>query len=386
MIEDRRAAGVALAGFTAFINLYTPQAILPAISGTFSASPAQTGLVVTAALVATAVVAPFIGAISDRLGRKNLIVGACLALTVPTFLIALSPTIAVMVALRFAQGLLFPAIFAVAIAYVGDECPGAAGVRASSAYALGTIFGGFLGRFAAGVATDLGGWRMGFGSIGVVTLLCTAGIALLLPREENFRATTGGWRGTLAAARAHLGNARLMATCVIGASMLFSMVAAFTYANFLLAAPPFDLRPAQLGAVFTVYLLGLLTTTIAMKLTLRFGRLPTLLICVGFAMTGVALSLVPTLPAIIAGLALLSGGMFVVQTLSLGFIAATVPRAKSAAVGMYVSAYYVGGACGGVLPAVLWGWFGWPGVAACVAAAGVAIVGLAGSAWRGIRY
>ena len=107
----RRIIAVAIAGFATFINLYTPQAILPAIAGTFGAGPAQTGLAITATLLAVALVAPFVGAVSDRLGRKRLIVGACFVLTVPALLIALSPNLAVLIGLRFVQGLLFPFIF-----------------------------------------------------------------------------------------------------------------------------------------------------------------------------------------------------------------------------------------------------------------------------------
>jgi len=128
----------------------------------YRATPATLGLVMTASLLAVALVAPFVGGISDLFGRKRLIVGACFALAVPTLLIALSPDLAALVACRFAQGLLFPFIFAVAVAYFGDECRGESGVRAASAYAVGTILGGFLGRFAAGVVTEFAGWRAGF--------------------------------------------------------------------------------------------------------------------------------------------------------------------------------------------------------------------------------
>ncbi len=374
----RRRIAVAIAGFATFINLYTPQAILPAIAGTFGAGPALTGLAITATLLAVALVAPFAGAVSDRLGRKRLITSACFILTVPALLIALSPNLPVLIGLRFAQGLLFPFIFTITVAYIGEECDGAEGVRASTSYAMGTIFGGFFGRFAAGVATDLAGWQAGFALVGLLTLFCAIGLALLLPRERRFRAVSVGW----AVWRMHLGNPRLIATCLIGAGMLFCMVAAFTYANFRLADAPYGLTPGQLGAVFTVYLLGLVTNPVASRLTIRFGRRATLMMCVGLSLCGLGLTLLDGLAVIIAGMALLSGGMFVVQTLSLGFIAARIPQAKSTAVGMYVTSYYVGGAAGGIFPAPLWRLFGWPGVAGLLLLVALAIVALARTAWR----
>ena len=76
----RRAAAVVLAGFATVLNLYTPQAILPLLAAAFAVDVADTGLTITASLVAVAVVAPFAGAISDRVGRKRLIAAACMFL------------------------------------------------------------------------------------------------------------------------------------------------------------------------------------------------------------------------------------------------------------------------------------------------------------------
>ncbi len=380
---DRRCWAIAIAGFAAFINLYTPQAVLPAIGASFGAGPLATGLAITATLLAVALVAPAAGGISDALGRKRLIVRACAGLAVPSLLVALSPDLTVLIGLRFLQGLLLPFIFTVAIAYVGDECPGAEGVRAAGAYGIGSILGGFGGRLVAGVVTDLAGWRAGFAAVAACTLLGALAIARLLPAERSFRPVPAGLRRTLATMRALLADRRLVMTCGIGFLMLFNMVAGFTYLNFRLAAPPFGLSSAALGAVFTVYLLGLVTTAVSTRLTLRIGRRPTLLCAAGLSLAGAALTLPDALAPIIAGMALLSGGMFVVQTLSLGFIAANVRQAKSTAVGLYVTVYYAGGACGGVLPATLWHGWGWAGVAGLVACGCLAIGGLAGAAWRG---
>ena len=52
---------------------------------------------------------------------------------------------------------------------------------------------------------------------------------------------------------------------------------------------------------------------------------------------------------------------------------------RSAAVGMYVTTYYVGGALGGVVPALAWGGMGWAGVVSVVLPA---LAVLAGLGWR----
>ena len=379
---DRRSAAVAIAGFCTFVNLYTPQAILPALSAAFGISLPRTGLTITASLLAVALVAPFVGSISDVLGRKRLIVGACFGLVVPTILVASSTSLEAMLLWRFIQGLMLPFIFAVTVAYIGDECEGAAGIRTTGTYTLGTIMGGFSGRFIAGIAAGLGGWRFSFLVLAGITAAGAVTVMLLLPREQRFRPVAGGLRGTLATYADHVASARLLATCGVGFGMLFSIVATFTYVNFYLAAPPFNLTPAQLGTVFAVYLLGMLTTPVASRMAQAVGLRITLWCALALAATGLLTTLLPSLIAVIAGLALVCGGLFVVQAMSLSFIGTTIRRGKSTAVGLYVTIYYIGGALGGIVPAALWHAYGWPGVIAAILAVLGLMATLAAIFWR----
>jgi predicted MFS family arabinose efflux permease len=379
---DRRAFAAGLAAFINFINLYTPQAILPVLTAEFAVAPARTGLTVTAPLIAVALVAPFAGAVSDRVGRKRLIVGASLLLSLPTLVLALAPNFEVFLLARFAQGLLLPFIFTVTVAYIGEELQGQAAVPAAGVYTIGSIFGGFGGRFIAGIAADLAGWRVAFLVITAVTLAGALLLAVVLPREQRFRPVTGGLGASLAAYARHLGNARFLGTCAIGFGMLFSNVAVFTFVNFHLSAPPYNLSTSALSFVFAVYLVGIVTTAIAMRLMLRIGRVATLALALGLAGVGLCTTLAPSLPVAILGLAGLSGGLFVTQTLCINFIGATISRAKSSAVGFYVTMFYIGGALGGVVAGLAFHAFGWLGVVALVIGVLAMMLGIAGLAWR----
>lgn len=381
-MRHARSIAVAAAGFATFVNLYTPQAILPLLAAEFHVGLPQTSVSITVSLLAVALVAPFAGGISDRVGRKRLIVAAAYAVIVPTLLIATSPNLPALLLWRFLQGLLLPFIFAVTVAYIGDECDGQEAIRVTGLYTSGTIVGGFSGRFLAGVIADLAGWRVAFAALAALTGLGALVVAVLLPSEVRFRPMTGGPRATFGAMLGHLENRRLLATCVVGFGLLFGLVALFTFVNFRLAAPPYDLRPAQLGAVFTVYLCGAVATPVATRLAARLGRVPTLLAALAIGICGIGLTLLAPLAAIVAGLALACMGLFVAQTLSLSFIGVAARQAKSAAVGLYVTVYYLGGAIGGVAPIWLWHRFGWPGVAALVALVMAGMGGVAARFWR----
>ena len=93
----------------------------------------------------------------------------------------------------------------------------------------------------------------------------------------------------------------MLATCAVGFAVLFSIVAAFTYANIFLAAPPYGLGPAQLGTVFVVYLLGAVATPTAARLTVTLGRRRMVVLAFAVVVAGLGLTLVAPLTLIVLG-------------------------------------------------------------------------------------
>jgi YNFM family putative membrane transporter len=123
MAVDFRPLAIATAGFTAFVNLYSPQALLPELSHEFGVGAGEISALITASSAAIALTAPFTGALADVIGRKRLITAAAFVIVIPTLMMAWAWTVPQLVVLRFVQGLLLPPIFTVAVAYVGDEWP-----------------------------------------------------------------------------------------------------------------------------------------------------------------------------------------------------------------------------------------------------------------------
>ena len=148
---DPRKIAVATAGFCAFLNLYSPQALLPALAREFGVGAAEISTIMTASALAIALTAPFTGAVADVLGRKRVITAAMLAVVVPMAGAALAPDVHALIVWRFIQGLLLPPIFAVTVAYIGDEWPPAEVAGVAGIYIAGSSLGGFCGRFIPGV-------------------------------------------------------------------------------------------------------------------------------------------------------------------------------------------------------------------------------------------
>src|SRR5690606_36437228 len=84
---------IGLIGMFAFLQVYSIQAILPVLMVDMSATEVQAGMIVGATILAIAIMSPFLGMLSDAVGRKSFIVGALFFLAIPTALIAQSPNI-----------------------------------------------------------------------------------------------------------------------------------------------------------------------------------------------------------------------------------------------------------------------------------------------------
>jgi MFS family permease len=100
----RLAAG--LAGYCAFINLYSPQSILPLLSEEFGVGAAEISTIITVSTLAVALTAPFTGTVADVLGRKRVIVAAMFVMVIPTVMAGLSTSLSALIFWRAVQGLI----------------------------------------------------------------------------------------------------------------------------------------------------------------------------------------------------------------------------------------------------------------------------------------
>jgi MFS transporter, YNFM family, putative membrane transport protein len=374
MAIDFRRLAVAVAGFSTFLHLYAPQALLPELAREFGVSAAQISAMITSSTLAVALTAPFTGVAADVLGRKRLITAAMFAATVPVLMETIATTPGTLIFWRFIEGLLLPPIFTVVLAYVGDEWPPAEVVGVAGVYVSASSLGGFCGRLVPGLVGDVAGWRYAFLAIAAIGLAGAVVVATKLPTEKRFVRS----EGFLASGRQmlrHLGNLQLMATCAVGFGVLFNFIAIFTYVSFRLAAPPYNFTPSLLGAVFFTYLVGAVATPWTGRVVMRYGRRTLMIGVISVWLVSLALLLAAPLALILIGLSLCAGCGMLCQATSTGYVTASADEGRSSAIGLYVSSFYVGGSVGGVAAGALWSAAGWRGVVA-LSAAVVATMGM----------
>ncbi len=367
--RDPRLAVIVAAGFAAFVNLYSTQSLLPVLRQVFHASAAVAGLTISAATLAVALSAPLAGVIVERVPRRQLFIGTMLGLVLTALLCATSHTLGVLICWRFVQGLMLPPLLALTLTYIGEEYPSAQVGPIMALYVAANVVGGFTGRFVSGLVAAHAGWRV---ALAALALLNVAGAVVLLrslaasetytpPGERSAAAERSDLRRRPRSPLAPLANPALHPAFLAGFNVLFSLVALFTYVTYYLSAPPFNLGPAALGSLFCVYLVGVFVTPMAGRLLPRVGYRAAIMGATAMAALGAFLTLGHGLAWVIAGLAVCSSAAFVSQSAATGYVSEVAGDERSSALGLYLSAYYLGGSAGAVVPALAWwagGWWG----------------------------
>jgi YNFM family putative membrane transporter len=363
-----------LAGMCTFLNVYCTQPLLPYLQRVYNSTVIGVSLTVSSTILAVALMAPVVGLLAESIGRKKVIVPSLYALTVPTLLAATSQSLHALIFWRFMQGVFVPGVIVVMMAYINEEFASSYVGRAMSAYVAGTVLGGFLGRYISGLVAHHFDWRGAFLAVGILNLAGAIVVQRALPKAKNFM-RSASVRSSIAESWTHLRNPRLLAVFGMGFAALFCLVGVFTYVNFYLAAAPFHLNSAQLGSVFCVYLLGVIVTPLSGRFLDHYGIRHTALLAFGFALAGLTLTLIRSLPPIIVGLALFSSGIFIFQAVGTVQTGIVAQRARSSAAGLYVTFYYIGGSLGAIVTGWTWVADGWRAcVTLLMGVAGVAVL------------
>ena len=356
-------------------NIYITQPILPVLSTDFSVSHATASLSISLNILALSLALLYYGPLSDRVGRKPVMVVTGFLLAVPTALIAFTHDFTVFLLLRILQGLFAAGIAAIAMAYITEEFPSAIIGRVMGIYISSMITAGFFGRVVGGVMAGLLGWRTTFIFFSMLNIAGAWSMHRYLPPSKKFTGNAS-FRESYSGLIGHFRNRRLIGTCIIGFLLFFTFTGSFTYITFYLSDTPFNLSTTALGLIFFVYAGGVVSP-FAGALSTRFGRRTIMGAGLGISSAGILLTLAGSLPVIIVAMLLLCAGLFTTQPASSAFVGDNTSSAKGSATSLYLFWYYMGGSVGAILPGLFWHAFGWPGVVgSCVIALTGAFISL----------
>ncbi|OTP67595.1 MFS transporter [Caballeronia sordidicola] len=362
-------ASIALlfAGYATFSLLYCVQPLLPEFTRTFGVSPAQSALSVSVATAALAIAIFVAGFVSEGWSRHKLMTLSLTVSSLLTIIAAFLPSWHGLLIVRALEGLALGGVPAVAMAYLAEEVhPDGLGL-AMGLYVGGTAIGGMSGRVISGILADFFSWRVAIGGIGVLGLLATLAFRALLPPSRRFVPRVGmGFTHHRTALTGHLKNRGLPFLFLMGFVLMGSFVTIYNYVGYRLIAAPFNLNQTEIGAIFVVYLTGVVASPWSGKMADVFGRGRVLIAALVLMIAGVAMTLSTSLPVVIVGIACMTFGFFAGHSVASGWVGLLAKGAKGQAAALYLLAYYIGSSVLGSWGGHFWTIDGWRGVTGLV--------------------
>jgi len=358
-----------LAGLSTFALMNCVQPLMPLFTHAFSISPAQASLSLSVNIGVLGLLMPLASIISERLGRKKVLVASLLTSGVVCVISATADSWNTFLIYRALQGAAFSGVPAIAMAYIAEEIALSDSGYAAGVYVSGAAIGGMFGRVLAGCVADAWGWRTSLvvtGAVGVVSALL---FTYLLPRSRHFVAQRTGLNALMTTYRGHLANRAMQRAYVTAFFMMGSLVMVYNFLGFRLTQAPFNLSPSLAGSLFLTYLAGIYASTLAGKLADRHGTQRVTIGSLGLCALGAVLMMAPYLAVVVVGLVLFTVGYFATHSVANGSVSRQAKTGKSQASTLYFMAYYAGGALLGWGGGVAWAHMAWPGVTAVLVSA-----------------
>lgn len=334
-------AVLAATAFWIFVQIFMIAPILPRLAEAFVVSPGFVGLAVPAYLVPYGAMTLLWGPLSDRVGRRPVILGSLVAFIALTASTALADTAGAFIGLRVATAIGASGVVPIALTLIGDLFPYQRRGRA-----LGWLFGGMAGGIAVGSAggalgEPLLGWPGLFltAAVGGVLLLVAA-LAVLpaTPRPATVppvRAVVSGYASLLGTVRGRRTYGYVLINAVLQSGV-------YTWLGVYLAQR-FGLSELGIGLTLLGYgIPGFLLGPLIGRVADRYGRAH--LIPAGVAVgAGCALALAAPLPlfAVQAAIITLSLGYDMTQP-PLGGIVTDLPGNRGQAMGLNVFTLFTG--------------------------------------------
>ncbi|OXY86461.1 MFS transporter [Streptomyces sp. 2R] len=370
------------AGVAAFALLYSPQALLPAISASYGVSAGQASWTVSAATGALALCVLPLSALSERFGRRQMMTASLTVAVLVGMLVPFAPSIGWLIALRAIQGAALAGLPASAMAYLAEEVRPKALIAAIGLFVAGNSIGGMSGRILTGWVAQAWGWRAALAAVGLLAVACAVAFHFLIPRARNFTPGTLNPKALAKTVATHLGNPLLVRLYAIGALFMTVFGAVYTVIGYRLVDEPFSLPQGIVGSIFLVYLVGTVSSAAAGRLVARLGRRGALYLAVSTTTAGLLLSLADQLASVLLGLVLITAGFFAGHAVASSSVSRTATTGRAQASALYQSAYYLGSSAGGTLGAVAFHAGGW---AATVALGLLAVLGVVSITLYGTR-
>lgn len=344
-------AVLALCGLAVVSQLYLPVPLLGQVAATYGVAATTAGLVLTLFGMAYATGFLVFGPLSDRVGRKAVMVPGLLALAFASVLVAIAPTFELLVGARIIQGFVAASLPPVALAYLPEALPGKRVPFGIACISTALLLAGLLGQLYASAIGSLAGAVLPLTSVYVVG----AFLVWFLPEQRkigapNHTGLLGAYRGLPGL----LKNGTLMRGYAAALVLLFAFVAFYT-ALALFARDRITQAGLDLTTVRMVAVPAMLLPLVTARFIRSYG--PRVLVCWGFAVGAAGLfaaaavaNIGATVWLLVAASVIFVAGVSITVPSLIALVGSLAPEQRGLAIALYTFTLFVGASLGPQLP------------------------------------
>ncbi|MBU7315732.1 MFS transporter [Paenibacillus oleatilyticus] len=260
-------------GLTIMSSFYATIPLISVFSKEFSVPEGQAVWTSSLFTLSFAIGCLVFGPLSDRIGRKKVMLGGLVALTIVTIILGFQSNLYSTIVFRGIQGLTAATFSPIVLPYVMELFPQNRKVFALSCMSAGFLMAGIVGQvFSSFVSFHLG-WQYVFIILAAIYFILTLLMISFIP---NLPANGVRVAEAFKQMRKTLGQKSLWFAFVIALVMLLSFVGMYTALGKFLSSPLFGFSNQQILYVRSVGIIGMLLSLFAGALVKRFSVIPIL--------------------------------------------------------------------------------------------------------------
>lgn len=339
---------LAFCGLIVVSNIYTMIPIHKDLSVAFQVPEIKAAWASSIFSICYAVGFLVFGPLSERYGKKQVIVVGLAALALCTFITGFVHTIGLLLVLRAAQGFVAATFAPVAVVYVFETYPPEQRTTTIALISTGFLMSGIIGQVASSWITRSFGWPyvfLVFSITYLIAFLLTWRILPLTPGKNQNTSLLAIWKQTFGLLR----KPNLVTCYIIAFTLLLSFVSMYASLGHYLVGE-FGLRAEQLLVIRSVGILGMILSPLAGTLIARFGLKRVLV--GGLISASAGLLLVCGLPTLIlvtvASVVFVAGISIIVPTL-INIVGILGDQARGGAIALYSFILFVGASTGPII-------------------------------------